>query len=542
MNSLLKKTKDFIFAQQTSIISSTLILAWMMILSRISGFLRYRILVGIFTKEELDIFFAAFRIPDLVFEILINGALSTTFIPFFIEYQKKSKEQNSIISSIINVVSLALFAFILLLIFIMPLLVPLITPGFSVEKNAQIIVYSRLLLIGQLPFLVLGNFLTGISQAKKSFIIPALAPIVYNIAIIVGTVMLSSQLNLMAPIIGVVAGALLFFIMQIPVLFFVHFQYKLVIKHLDEAYRFFRTAIPRIMTIIVAQIDATVDLTLATLLGSGAYTIFYLAQHLQLLPVSIIGIAFGQASLPYLTDIYQDGRIKEFKKIIIESLLNIFFFTVPAAAFFIMARTPIVRLFYGGEKFDWEGTVLTALTLSYFSLSIPLHSIYYFLTRCFYAIFDTKTPFYISLVSIGLNATLSVVFTLVFRLPVWALALAFSISMTINVIILIVVLDKKIKGLDLRLFIGESSKIALATINSAVVTYFVMRLLDGLIFDTSRTLNVFMLLATGGLVYAALYLFLSWLFGIKELYIITKMLIKAREYKQKVEELYKGVE
>jgi putative peptidoglycan lipid II flippase len=542
MNNLLKKTKDFIFAQQTSMISSTLILAWMMILSRISGFLRYRILVGIFTKEELDIFFAAFRIPDLVFEILINGALSTTFIPFFIEYQKKSKEQNTIISSIINVVSLALFIFILLLIFIMPILVPLITPGFSVEKNAQIIIYSRLLLIGQLPFLVLGNFLTGISQAKKSFIIPALAPIIYNVAIIIGTVLLAGQFNLMAPIIGVVIGALLFFVMQIPVLFFVHFQYKLVIQHLDEAYRFFRTAIPRIMTIIVAQIDATVDLTLATLLGSGAYTIFYLAQHLQLLPVSIIGIAFGQASLPYLTDIYQDGRIKEFKKIIIESLLNIFFFTVPAAAFFIMARTPIVRLFYGGEKFDWEGTVLTALTLSYFSLSIPLHSIYYFLTRCFYAIFDTRTPFYISLVSIGLNATLSILFTLVFKLPVWSLALAFSISMTINVIILIVVLDKRIKGLDLKLFMSEASKIALATINSAVVTYFIMRLLDGLIFDTSRTLNVFMLLATGGLVYAGMYLFLSWLFGIKELYIITKMLIKAREYKQKVVELYKGVE
>lgn len=542
MNNLLKKTKDFIFAQQTSIISSTLILAWMMILSRLAGFLRYRILVGIFTKEELDIFFAAFRIPDLVFEILINGALSTTFIPFFIEYQKKSTEQNRIISSIINVVSLALFVFISILVILLPILIPLITPGFTPEKNAQIIMYSRLLLIGQLPFLVLGNFLTGISQAKKSFILPAIAPIIYNIAIIAGTIMLSDQMHLMAPVVGVVAGALLFFVLQLPVLYFVKFEYKLIITHLNEAWRFFRTAIPRIMTIIVAQIDATIDLTLATLLGSGAYTVFYLAQHLQLLPVSIIGISFGQASLPYLSDMYQDGKIKEFKKIIIESILNILFFTIPAAAFFIMARTPIVRLFYGGDKFDWEGTVLTAVTLSYFSLSVPLHSIYYFLTRCFYAIFDTKTPFYISLVSIGLNAVLSIWFTLILRLPVWSLALSFSISMSLHVILLFVVLYKKIKGLDIELFIKETVKICIATVNSAVITYFMMRLFDGLIFDTTRTLNVFMLLVIGFLIYCGLYLFMSWLFGIKEMYIMTKMLIKAREYKQKVVELYKGVE
>lgn len=542
MNNLLRKTKDFIFAQQTSILTSTLILAGMIIVSKGAGFVRYRILNDLFTTEELDIFYASFRIPDLVFEILISGALSTTFIPFFIEYQRKSKEQNKIISSIINVVCLVLMAFIILLVILLPYLIPLITPGFSPEKNAQIIVYSRLLLIGQLPFLVLGNFLTGISQAKKSFILPAIAPIIYNVAIIAGTILLSAEMHLMAPIIGVIVGAMLFFVIQLPILYFVKFEYKFIIQHLQEALRFFRTAIPRIMTIIVAQIDATIDLTLATLMGSGAFTIFYLAQHLQLLPVSIIGIAFGQASLPYLTDMYQDGKIKEFKKIIIESILNIFFFTIPAAAFFIMARTPIVRLFYGGEKFSWADTVLTAVTLSYFALSVPLHSIYYFLTRCYYAIFDTKTPFYISLASIGLNATLSISFTLIFKLPVWALALSFSISMTLHVILLFIVLNRRIKNLDITLLFKESIKIIIATANSAVITYFIMRLFDGLIFDTTRTLNVFMLLLTGFLTYCGLYLFMSWLFGIKEMYIITKMLMKAREYKQKVVELYKGVE
>jgi putative peptidoglycan lipid II flippase len=418
------------------------------------------------------------------------------------------------------------------------------TPGFAndPEKIQKIIYYSRLLLLGQLPFLVLGNFLTGISQAKKSFILPALAPIIYNLAIILATLFFAPQMHLLAPVIGVILGALAFFIIQIPVLFFVDFQYKFVIAHLEESYRFFRTAIPRILTIIVAQIDATVDLTLATLMGSGSYTIFYLAQTLQLLPVSIIGMAMGQASLPYLTDMYQDGKIKEFKNIIIDSLLNILFFTVPATAFFMITRTPIVRLFYGGEKFDWEGTVLTALTLFYFCFSLPLHSIYYFLTRCYYSIFDTRTPFYISLGSIALNAFLSIWFTITLQLPVWALGISFSISMNLQVIFLLYLFNKKIGGLDIRRLLTESFKIALAAVNTSVLTYFLIRLLDGLIFDTSRTINVFLLLLIAFVFFSSVHIFLCWLFGTKELYILTKMIMKAKQYQQKILVLYKGVE
>ena len=193
MNRLLIKTKEFIFAQQTSMFSSTLIISGMMIISRIAGFMRYRILAGYFTKEELDIFFAAFRIPDLVFEILITGALSTTFIPFFIKYQRNKEEQQTIISSIINVVTLALFAAVILLALLMPYLVYLIVPGFDKAKIDQVVFFSRLLLLGQLPFLVLGNFLTGISQAKKSFLIPAVVPILYNVVIIATTLLFTKE-------------------------------------------------------------------------------------------------------------------------------------------------------------------------------------------------------------------------------------------------------------------------------------------------------------------------------------------------------------
>jgi putative peptidoglycan lipid II flippase len=186
--------------------------------------------------------------------------------------------------------------------------------------------------------------------------------------------------------------------------------------------------------------------------------------------------------------------------------------------------------------------VLTAIALSYFSFSIPLHSIYYFLTRCFYAVFDTRTPFYISLGAILFNAILSIWFTMGLHLPVWALAISFSIAMNLQVIVLFYILNKKVKGMEIGRLIGEVIKITVAAANTSVLTYFFIRLLDGLIFDTTRTLNVFLLLLAGGIFFTTIHLFLCWLFGTKELYIITKMLLKVKEYQQKIGELYKGVE
>lgn len=542
MNKIFSKTKEIIFREQSGIFSSTLLIAGMMIVSRFAGFIRYRILSGYFTKEELDIYFAAFRIPDLVFEILINGALSTTFIPFFVEYQRRSKYKNTIISSVINAFILLLAFIITLLIVFLPALMPLIAPGFDAETNNQIVFLSRILLIGQLPFLVIGNFLTGMSQAKKSFLIPAFAPVLYNIVIIICIYYFAPTLHILAPIIGVVLGAVAFLLIQLPVFYIAKFKYKLVISHLNESYRFFKNALPRILTIIVGQIDATIDLSIATLLGPGSYTVFYLAQRLQLLPVSIIGMAVGQASLPYITEIYQDGNMKKFKEIVIRSILHIFFFTIPAAAFLIITRTATVRLFFGGEKFDWDATVATALTLSAFSLSLPLHSVYYFIVRCFYATFDTKTPFYVGTVSIVFGALLSLFFTLVLGLPIWALALSFSIVMSARTIFLIYLMIKKIKGMNLSLLFSDTVKMLVATINTSVITYFLIRLLDGLILDTSRTINVFILVMIGFIFFSSMYIFLCWLFGIHELYFIGKMIIKMKIYKKRVLEVYQGVD
>lgn len=542
MNKILNKTTQFILSKQSSIFSSAMLLSVMIIIARLFGFLRYRILAGFYSTAELDIFFASFRIPDLVFEILITGALTSSFIPIFIKYQDNKEVLRQNVSSIINAIFLLMLVIIVVLLFVLDPVMRIITPGFSQDKIQQVVYYSRLLLIGQLPFLILANFLTGISQAKKTFLLSAVAPIIYNLSIIVFTVLFSSQLSLLAPVIGVMVGAVLMFIVQVPILFHCDFVYDLYLKKTKGLIDFIRMVIPRMFTIVVAQIDATIDLILATLLGTGSYTYFYLAQHLQLLPVSVIGIAFGQASLPYLSEMYQQKKMEEFKKIISESLLNLLFLSIPFASFFIFARTPLIRLFFGGPKFDWLATNQTALTLSCFSLSLPFHTVYYFLTRCYYASLDSRSPFLISLISILTNTVFSLIFVFVLKLPVWSLAISFSLAMIVNVFLLIFFLIKKVNHLfDVNFFV-ELGKIIIATFISSIIAYFVLKISDTLIFDNTRTINIFFMLLINGLLFCCSYFFISWTLNIKEIYLISKLLIKAREYQRRFVEIYTDYE
>ncbi|MCS6956447.1 MAG: murein biosynthesis integral membrane protein MurJ [Patescibacteria group bacterium] len=542
MNKFFKKTSNFIFAKQTSIFSSALIISSMIVLTSISGFLRYRILATYFSKEQLDLFFASFKIPDLIFEILITGALTTSFIPIYLNYKNNKEELKINISSIINIIFLVLTIFIFIINLFLKPIITFITPGFSQEKIQTVILFSRILLIGQLPFFIIGSILTGIGQANKIFFLSGLAPVLYNLSIISFTLFLHNRLNLLAPIFGVVFGSFIMFLIQAPVIKYTDFKYQLIIKKTKAVIDFFKIIIPRTLTVITAQIDATIDLILASLLKPGSYTIFYFAQHLQLLPVSVIGIALGQASLPYLTEVYKEKKINEFKNIIAQSILNIFFIILPVAVFFIFARTPLIRVFFGGQKFDWQATNDTAITLSFFALGLPFHSVYYLLTRSFYAMIDSKTPFLISSIAIFFNIILSLLFVFYFHLPVYFLAVSFSFSIFLNSFLLFLILNKKLNGFDIKNIFYSVLKILLSSFISGIISYFLMRFLDGLIFNTAFSINVFFLLLTTFFIFIASYIFFCWIIEVKEIYLIAKILLKVKEYQKKFLELYNQYE
>lgn len=537
MNKLIQQTRKLFLGAQGGMFSSAMILSFMIVISRIFGFIRYRTLAGYFTKDQLDVFFAAFRIPDLVFELLITGALTSSLIPIYIKYQKNETERREVTTSIFNFISVILIVCIIILLPILHIIIPLITPGFQGEKLNEVVLFSRILLLGQLPFLVFGNFFTGIAQARKLFLVTTIPPIIYNVSVIVATLLFAQSNGLYAPIIGINIGAVIFALIQLPVIWDEIAGWRPIFKLHTGVTDFFKMMGPRLLTILVAQIDATIDLTLTTLLGSGAYTIFYFAQHLQLLPVSVIGMAFGQASLPYLTEMVESKKKEDLAEIISESILNILFLTVPIAIYFIFARTPLVRMFFGGEKFDWDATVQTAFLLSYFAVSIPLHSIYYLLTRCFYALLDSKTPFYSSFIGVASNTLFSVIAIVVLRLPVWSLGISFSLSMLMQVGILFFLLQKKVFFALIPFFLSFF-KILIAGIIAAPIPYVLIKLMDNLILDTTRTINIVILLASSVLLYFLLYLFVAWLINVKELSLVARLTFKAKEFQKKITEMY----
>jgi putative peptidoglycan lipid II flippase len=537
MEKLIAHTKRFIFAKQKDILSSAVILALMIIISRVFGFMRYRTLAGFFSKEELDLFLASFRLPDFVFEVLVTGALTSAFIPIFIKYEKNTEELNKTISTIVNFIMLGLTLFVVFVFLFAGIIIPFITPGFSHEKIKFITGMSQLLLITQLPLLVMGNILSGIGQANKTFILTAIAPILYNLGIIAGTLLLSRTLWIQGPIIGVIIGSLLFVVVQIPILFSTPFRYTFLKFDKKILKEFVSLFLPRLFSVVTAQIDVTVDLTLATLLGAGSYTIFFFAQHLQFFPVSFIGMAFGQASVPYLADLFKENKIMEIRKIFIDSCLQLLFLTIPISLLFIFARTPITRLFFGGEKFDWDGTVLTAKTMSFFALSIPFHSLFYFITRAFYAGYDSKTPFIVNSLSVIVNVLISVVCIFYLHLPVWSMAIAFSIAITANVFILFYLFYKKIGGYNIMHLIVDTSKIYLASTLAALMSYPLMKILDIFILDTSRTINIFFLLVITTCFFSVAFLFFCWLFAIKEVSILTNLFFRMKDIKKKPVEI-----
>ena len=179
--------------------------------------------------------------------------------------------------------------------------------------------------------------------------------------------------------------------------------------------------------------------------------------------------------------------------------------------------------------------------LSFFAISIPAHTIFYLLTRAFYAAHDTKTPLYINVIAILINTTISVLSVLVFHFPVWSLALAFSISMIVNTLLHLILFYRKIGGFEVGKLFTHTVKMYWISFIASTVGYVVMKAMDIFLLDTTRTLHVFMLLVMVFTVYMGLYIFLSWFFNIEEIYVWGKLLSKIDAIKRKVMELYAGV-
>jgi putative peptidoglycan lipid II flippase len=534
---LMKRVWDLIAKKQTSVGSAAMILVSMVFASRVLGLIRDRLLSARFGPDELGVYFAAFRLPNLIFELLVTGALTSAFIPVFTKYltQEKEREGWDMASTLINI------SILLLIVISLPILIwteqfsRLLAPGFSPEQISLMATFTRIMVISQVFPLLVGNFFTGILQSYHLFFVPAIAPVVYNVGIIIGVVLLSPMFGLYAPVIGVGVGAILFMLIQIPILIRIGYRHKLSLnRHNKGVKEVGRLIGPRAFGLAVSQIDTTVDLMLSTLLGARMVTIFNFAQHLQQLPVGLFGASVAQAALPTLAAASLKDDKNQFKEAIISATHQILFFVLPASVFFIVLRIPIVRLVFGASRFDWEATVLTGMTLSMFSISLFAQSLVHVLARGFYALSDTRTPVIISIISITINTIASIIFIQVLHLQVWSLGLSTSIASIVNAVLLFIMLDKRIGSFSKRLLLIPPLKMVVASILAGFAIFLPLKLFDQLVFDTTRTFGLVMLTGISGGLGLGVYVAISWLFNIGEVHAFLALMRRVRKSNEPV--------
>jgi putative peptidoglycan lipid II flippase len=370
-------------------------------------------------------------------------------------------------------------------------------------------------------------------QSHNLFTIPAIAPVVYNIGIIIAIVIFSSSMGLWAPVVGVGIGAVLFMCIQIPSLIKLGYRSRITVDIHNQGVREIgRLMVPRTIGLAVSQVDTTVDLILSTLLGARMVTVFNFAQQLQQFPIGLFGATVAQAAFPLLSQATAAEDKEKFMKTLYSALNQIIFFIMPVSVLFIVLRIPIVRLVFGASRFDWQATVLTGMTLSMFSISLSAQATSQLLSRGFYALYDTRTPVIIGIITILINTICSVVFVQVYKLPVWSLGLSTSIASIINVSLLVVYLGKRIGASTMAHMFYTPFKIAIASLMTGLALYVPLKLFDQLVFDTTRTFGLLLLTGVASSIGLAVYLFLVWVFDVREVKTFFSMISQIRRPKQ----------
>lgn len=515
----------YIFAKEnTSILSAAAIIMFATLLSALVGVVRTRLLIQYFyfDKSVVDVFWAAFRLPDMIFQIIVVGALSSAFIPVFSQYLGKKTEGNYIASSMINAIMGVMLVLGLIVFFFARPLSSLIAGGFGDQDLDLMANLTRIMALAQI-FFGFSSFLTGIIQTNKRFLIPAFSPVLYNIGIIIGIVALGPTLGIYGPAIGVVIGALMHLLVQLPLALKLGFRYVL---HLDLKHaavrQMGRLMLPRMLTLSLSQLELTAIIAFSSWMSAGSVTMMSIASQLANLPVRLIGIPIGQASLPFFTKETAQNNLTRLATMVNNTILEMLYLALPASAIVLVLRIPLVRLAYGADSFPWAETVTTGKLVAILAVSIAARSLTHILVRVFYALQNTRTPFIINSVSTLINVGLSYYLLFVRGTGIIGMAAAISLASLIETFILTGVLYR-LAQFGVANILKPFLSMVFITIITGLALWAPLRLLDTLIFDTTRTVPLIFLTLTVGLIGLSVYIALSYLFEIRELAIFARL-------------------
>jgi len=421
------------------------------LVSRILGFVRERAIAEVFGRTAAtDAFFAAFALPDLMYQLLVGGALSSAFIPVFTQYLARDQEKEAwyVASIFLNATFLILLGIMILGVVFAPVLAPFVGVGFTGEHRDLLILLMRLT-FPAVFFTALAGLCMGVLHSYQIFLRPALGPIIYNLAQILGAYLLGPLMGIMAMAVGTVAGAVGNFGVQFPEVLRRarrHYQRVVDFRH-PGIRRMLELMLPAILGLSIAQINVIISQNLASTLEEGSIVALRLANRLINFPLGIFAMGISTAVFPTLAMLEAKGERQEFIRALAFGLRIVFFITIPSAAGMAALRLPIVRLLFESGEFTAADSAVTAYALLFYVPGLFAQAALQVTTRGFYSLQDTKTPVKIGLFTVLVNLGLSLVFLRWTSLGAGGLALAFSLSSLVNVALAFAVLGRRLPGL-----------------------------------------------------------------------------------------------
>lgn len=489
----------FLNNESRGIALPAIILAVSSILSRLLGIWRDWLLAERFgASSDLDAYFAAFRVPDLIYNILVFGGIVVAFLPLFSQYYVKDKLLAwRFANNVLNVFFGLLVLFSTVLFIFMPQTIALVAPGFSQQQMSETVLLSRLMFLSPIIFGIASIF-SGILQYFKRFIAYSFAASLYNLGIIAGIIFLTPAMGITGAAVGVIIGALFYLLIQMIPAFQCGFSWRPIFDLRDGSIRrVFMMMFPRTMGIAANQINLIVPTVIASLMATGSIVIFNLSNNLAAIPVGIIGVSWATAAFASFSRSAAQGDRERLAAKFSESWRQAGYLALPAGILIFVLRDQIVEILYRHGQFSGAAAALTSASLGLFCLGIYFSSIMPLIFRLFFALRDTATPTWTTVISVVANIGMNLFFVdilksgswgVIFRdffglqgagdISVLGLAIAYSLANILQFVLLVFLLEYKQPGLMRAKEVVQSFlKSAAAGIFMAIGVYFVIDVL-----------------------------------------------------------------
>lgn len=434
----------------TSMASAALIVALFSVMSRLAGFVRDYILLALFYQDGqvLDAYYQALRIPDMLLQLFVIGALSASFIPIFSRYYAAGDEARAwrytnavLFALVIGFMVLAIIGAICA-----PLFAPLLGVNFPDDVRDMMVSMMRVMFIGQ-TFFSISMVFGSVLQGAKRFFLYAFAPIVNNVGIIIGALCFVPIYGPIGLAYGTVLGAVLHAVTQLVGAYGIGFRFALVRFWKDaDVFRTLRQMVPRTMGLAVNQFNFLGMDILASALVAGSVTLLNVSYALNYFPIGVVGVSYAIAAFPTFCDHVNRGDHEGFRKSFSETVRQVLFFIIPITVVTLLLRAQIVRVLYGSRGFDWDATIIASTTLGFFAMSFFAQAVVYVLVRAYFAFEDAVTPLVIGMVGAVVNVVAG--HMLAAHMGVAGLALGFTLAAIVQAALLWVFLRIRAGSLD----------------------------------------------------------------------------------------------